>query len=79
MILDWPRRWRESPEFRKYSFVECIDKMNIDPAFSKYYENVIRIFNFSAEHKNWAQEINREGLGDIIDYYQRTKNWYESL
>lgn len=79
MILDWPRRWRESPEFKKYSFIECIDKMNIDPAFSKYYENAIRIFNFSAEHKNWAQEINREGLGDIIDYYQRTKDWYESL
>lgn len=79
MVLDWPRRWRESPEFKDHSFIECINKINTDPAYSEYYDNTIRFFNFSNEHRNWSEEIDRTGIKDILDYYQRTKDWYESV
>lgn len=79
MVLDWPRYWRHSPDFKDYSLVEYIDKMNTDPNFSKYYENAIEFVEFSEKHENWSDEINRDGLGDILDFHKRALEWYENI
>lgn len=77
MVLDWPRYWRHSPDFKDYSLVEYINKMNTNPNFSKYYENAIKFVEFSEKHENWSDEINRDGMGDILDFYKRAMEWYE--
>lgn len=77
MVLDWPRYWRNSPEFKEHSLVEYIEKMNTDTNYSKYYKNAIKFVEFSEKHENWSDEINREGLGDILDFYKRAIEWYE--
>lgn len=78
MVLDWPRFWRNSPTYKDYSLIECIKKMDTQVGFSKYYNNAIRFVEFSEKHENWSNEINREGMGDILDFYKRTIEWYES-
>lgn len=78
MMLDWARYWRESPDFKDYDFFECINKMNTDEKSSSYYEKTIKFFEFSKGHKNWASELNREGINDITDYYKRVIEWFES-
>ena len=77
MMLDWARYWRGSPDFKDYDFFECINKMNTDEKCSSYYENAIKFFEFSKTHKNWASELNREGINDITDYYKRVTEWLE--
>ncbi len=78
MVLDWPRFWRNSPTYKEYSLIDCIKKMNTDSCFSKYYENAIKFVEFSEKHENWSDEINRDGMGDILDFYKRASEWYES-
>lgn len=78
MMLDWAKYWRNSDEFSKYDFFDCINKMNTNTDFSKYYDNTINFFNFSEDHKNWYNELNRDGVTSILDYYEKTKNWYDS-
>ena len=77
MMLDWARYWRGSPDFKDYDFFECINKMNTDEKCGSYYENAIKFFEFSKTHKNWASELNREGINDITDYYKRVTEWLE--
>lgn len=79
MVLDWPRFWRGHQEFNDLSIADCISKMNNDPAFSGYYDNAIKFANFSERHEDWPEKINREGITDILDYYDRVKAWYESV
>ena len=79
MVLDWPRYWRISPDFKDFSFADCIKKMNTNPDFSEYYDNAISLFNFSNGHENWYEEINRDGISDIIDYYKKTEEWFKSV
>ncbi len=79
MVLDWARYWRESADYEDYNITDCINKMNTDSAFSSYYDNAIQFFEFSAAHKNWYHEINRDGIKDITDYYNKTKEWYNSI
>lgn len=79
MMLDWPRFWRGHYEFKDLSATECINKMNTDPAFSGYYDNAVKFVNFSEQHENWPEKINRDGITDIIDYYDRVKAWYKSV
>lgn len=79
MVLDWPRYWRISPDFKDFSFADCIKKMNTNPDFSEYYDNAINFFDFSNEHENWYEEINRDGISDIIDYYKKTEEWFKSV
>ena len=79
MVLDWPRYWRISPDFKDFSFADCIKKMNTNPDFSEYYDNAISFFDFSNEHENWYEEINRDGISDIIDYYKNTEEWFKSV
>ena len=79
MILDWPRFWRNSPTYKEYSLIDCINKMNTDSSFSKYYENAIKFVEFSEKHENWSDEINREEMGGILDFYKRAIEWYQSV
>lgn len=79
MMLDWGRYWRETPDFKNYSLKDCINKMNKDPEFSSYYDNAIKFYEFSEEHKNWSLELDRNGIKDIRDYYDRAKTWYNSV
>jgi len=78
MVLDWPRYWRHSSTFKEHSLVDCIKKMNTNPVFSKYYDNAIQFVEFSEKHENWSDEINREGMGDILGFYKRAIEWYEN-
>lgn len=79
MMLDWARYWRGSPDFKDYSLKDCINKMNKDSNFSSYYDNAIKFFEFSAKHENWSLELKRDEIKDITDYYDRAKEWYESV
>lgn len=79
MMLDWARYWRESPDYKEYNFIDCISKMNKEPFFSAYYDNAAKFFEFSFKHKNWSHEIDRNGIRDIINYYDKTKEWYKSV
>ena len=76
MMLDWPRFWRHKYASDKPLIEDYISKMNDNPKFSKYYDNAIKFAEFSEEHENWSNEIDREGMTDIIDYYKRVKKWY---
>lgn len=78
MMLDWPRFWRDHYAFKDASISDCINKMNTDPAFSSYYNNAIKFANFSAQHQNWLEEIDRDGITGILDYYERVKFWYRN-
>lgn len=78
MLLDWARYWRESPNFNKINFNECINKMDKNKSFSGYYKNTIKYFEFSQKHANWSEEINREGVKEIFGYYRKTKEWYDT-
>jgi len=77
MLLDWARYWRKY--FKDIDFRECINRMNTNPNFSAYYDNAVKFFDFSAKHENWFNEINREGIKDILDYYKKTEEWYNSV
>jgi len=78
MMLDWPRFWRDHYSSQNISIADCINKMNTNPGFSSYYDNAIKFANFSEKHQNWAEDINRDGVTDILDYYERVKSWYKS-
>ena len=77
MMLDWARYWRETSDFKEYDLHSYINKMNTDSQFSCYYDNANTFFDFSKENRNWAQEIRYDGIKDIVDYYERIKEWYE--
>lgn len=79
MMLDWARYWRNTPNYNKYDFYRCVNKMNKNSNFSYYYDNAIKFFDFSKKHQQWFNEINRENMKDIIDYYERVKNWFNNL
>ncbi|MBQ3497764.1 MAG: hypothetical protein IJA87_01410 [Clostridia bacterium] len=79
MMLDWARYWRDTPDFKKYDFIECINNMNTDEKSSSYYENAINFFEFSKKHEKWYSELNREEINDITDYYKKATEWFESV
>lgn len=79
MMLDWARYWRESPDYKDYNLVDCINKMNKDLKHSSYYDNAITFYDFSEKNKNWYHEIDRNDINEISDYYERTKEWYKSV
>lgn len=79
MAVDWPRFWRGNSRFSNLPIAECIDRMNTTPAFTDYYDGAIRFAEFSKIHENWPGEIDRNGITDIVDYYDRVKAWYHAL
>lgn len=79
MAVDWPRYWRLYSDFSKDSIKDCIMRINYDERFSKYYTNAIEFSEFSEQHQNWAQEVNWDGITDIFEFYERTKQWYNNV
>lgn len=53
MMLDWAKYWRNSDAFNQYGFLDCINKMNTNTKFAKYYDNAINFFKFSESHNNY--------------------------
>lgn len=63
-----------------YGFITRVfGRMNTTPAFTDYYDRGIRFAEFSKAHENWTEEIDRNGITDIVDYYDRVKAWYRAL
>ena len=79
MMLDWPQFWRGHSKYKDLSIADCISKMNTNPMFSSYYDNAIKFASFSEKYQNWSVQINRDGMTDINDYYDRVKAWYNSV
>lgn len=52
--------------------------MNKNPKTSFYYDNTIKFFEFSSKNEKWSLEIKRDGIKDIVDYYDSVKKWYEN-
>lgn len=50
LALDWPRRWRG-----KFSSdpVDQLDRLDVDPQFSVYYETARRFAHFSSANPEW--------------------------
>ena len=78
MMLDWPRFWRDHYASKDASISDYINKMNTNPAFSSYYDNAIKFADFSAQYQNWPEEIDRDGVTGILDYYERVQFWYRN-
>ncbi len=78
MTLDWARYWRNHYEFKKFNLKDSIMKMNTNKSFSKYYDNAIKFADFSNNHHDWYDEINRDGIKGILEYYNKTNKWYRS-
>ena len=79
MVPDWARYWRETPEYKDYDLTSLINKMNKNEEFSSYYDNAIKFVEFSEKHENWSKEFNRDGICNIIYYYNKAQKWYESV
>lgn len=79
MVLDWPKFWRTNGKYKDLSISDCINNMNSNPSFSCYYDNAIKFAAFSEKNENWFEQINYEGITDIIDYYKRVKMWYKDI
>ena len=37
-----------------------------------------KFFEFSSKNEKWSLEIKRDGIKDIVDYYDSVKKWYEN-
>ena len=42
-------------------------------------KGAVLIYDFSEKHEDWVNQINRKNMGDILDYYKRVKQWYNSV
>lgn len=79
MVVDWPRYWRRSFNHCERSFSDCIQQMNTDPQFSSYYDNALKFFEFSEKHEDWPNCIMREGVNDILTYYNAVAEWLKTI
>jgi len=50
MAVDWPRRWRETRRTTPEAHLKALD---IEPAFSSYYEMSLRFVEFSRRNHDW--------------------------
>jgi len=50
MAVDWPRRWRET---RKSDPRPVLQALNLNPAFSAYYEKSLSFVDFSERNHDW--------------------------
>lgn len=55
-ILDWPRHWRNS---RKSEPDEVIVKLNTDERFSIYYENTLKLVEFSKANDRYWESVTK--------------------
>lgn len=49
-VLDWPRHWRET---RKTDVAEIVRQLNTDSNFSPYYENTLKLIEFSNSNQEY--------------------------
>lgn len=77
-VPDWPRYWRESPEYNELDLSEYIMKMCNDSEHEDYYNLASAFVEFSNKNSKWSLEINRQDIKDMNDYYDRVKKWLET-
>lgn len=53
MVVDWPRRWRETRKTDIRSFVSAMDT---NPDFSEYYTGTLKFINFSERNHDWFKK-----------------------
>lgn len=53
MVVDWPRRWRET---RKTDIRALVSGMDKDPRFSQYYTNTLKFVDFSEHNHDWFKK-----------------------
>jgi hypothetical protein len=53
MVVDWPRRWRETRETDIRSLISAMDS---DPNFSEYYTRTLKFINFSKRNHDWFKK-----------------------
>lgn len=52
-VLDWPKYWRQTQDG---DVVKLIQKMNINPSFSSYYDNAIKFVAYSEENADFWED-----------------------
>ncbi len=52
LVVDWPRRWRET---RERDAREVVRGLDVDEKFAEYYEETLRFVAFSQENHDWFQ------------------------
>jgi hypothetical protein len=50
MVLDWPRKWRET---RPNDLDAVVNSLNTDHQFSDYFDNTLRFIKFSTDNHDW--------------------------
>jgi hypothetical protein len=50
MVVDWPRRWRETRSIEPARAVLALDR---NPKFSSYYQTTVRFTEFSRSNHDW--------------------------
>jgi len=50
MVVDWPRKWRES---RKTDVRPLIEALDTDPKAHPYYKNTLKFIDFSEKNNDW--------------------------
>ena len=50
MVVDWPRKWRET---RKTDINKHIMELDVDPAYSEYYQRTRAFIDFSERNHEW--------------------------
>lgn len=53
MVVDWPRRWRET---RKTDIRPLVSGLDTDPRFSEYYTRTLGFIDFSEQNHDWFKK-----------------------
>jgi len=54
IVVDWPRRWRESRKTDVRLSISAMDPKK--PEFSQYYQNTLRFIDFSDQNHDWFKK-----------------------
>ncbi|MCK4351791.1 hypothetical protein KAW65_00095 [candidate division WOR-3 bacterium] len=60
MVVDWPRRWRET---RKANIRSLVSRMDKDLKFSQYYIKTLEFIDFSERNHDWFKKQNHLDYG----------------
>lgn len=77
-VPDWPRYWRESPDYNELDLSEHIMRMCNDSEHNDYYMLATDFVKFSNKNSKWSLEIDRQDIKDMNDYYDRVKKWLKT-
>lgn len=53
MVVDWPRRWRET---RKADIRHLVSALDSNPKYSEYYTRTLEFINFSERNHDWFKK-----------------------